>query len=129
MKKIISILVLVSLISACSTTQAVKQSRGKGLRKHYSQSYDEVYKATLDTVYKQGLHVEEHDKETGFLYATHGLTLWSWGERIAIYVYKVDGGGTEVEIVSRKVFVPLNFAPDWAKYIFTGIEAELQTVE
>ncbi len=127
MKKIISLLVVMLIVSACSTTQAVKQSRGKGLRKHYSQSYDEVYSATLETVYNQKLHVEEHDKETGFLYATHGVTLWSWGERIAIYVYKVDDGGTEVEIVSRKVLVPLNFAPDWAKYIFTGIEAELQS--
>jgi len=126
MKRLIYLAVIILSISACSTTQAVKQSRGKGLRQQYDSSYQDVYKAMLNTAYKQGLRVEEYDEKTGFLYATHGITLWSWGERIAIFVRKVDENSTEVEIVSRKVFVPLNFAPDWAKYIFTGIEAELR---
>lgn len=127
MKRFICLLLFVILTClACNTTQAIKQSRGKGFIKHYKGSYEEIYNITLKTIKDQNLHLEEFDKDTGFIYVTHGMTAWSWGERIAIFVTKIDDDKTGVEIVNRKVLVPLNFAPDWAKYIFVGIEAELQ---
>lgn len=55
-----------------------------------------------------------------------GVSLWSWGERIAAFVKRGTGAGTEVEIVSKPVMSPLNFPPDWPQIIFKQVDVELQ---
>jgi len=126
MKKLICLLALTVLVSGCATMQTTIASRGKGIKRQYEYGYNDVYKAMLKSVYKQGAKIEEQSMDEGYLYASHGMTLWSWGERTAIFVTKIDNNTTEVEIVSRKVVSPLNFAPDWANKIFMGIDASLR---
>ena len=53
--------------------------------------------------------------------------LWSWGERIAVFVKPLSNNETEVEVVSKPVLAPLNFPPDWQNILLDQIEAELRT--
>ena len=63
---------------------------------------------------------------SGRIVLSHGVTLWSRGERIAVFVKPGSGGSTEVEIVSKPVMSPLNFPPDWPQILFKQIDIELQ---
>ena len=62
---------------------------------------------------------------SGRIVLSHGLTLWSWGERIAVFVKPGSGGSTEVEIVSKPVMTPLNFPPEWDRILLDQINVEL----
>ena len=68
----------------------------------------------------------ESYKASGRLVLSHGVTLWSWGERIAVFLKPVDRRSTEVEIVSKPVLSPLNFPPDWQKILLDQIDVELK---
>ena len=72
------------------------------------------------------LEVVESDKSSGRVILSHGVTLWSWGERIAVFVKAVTTQRTEVEIVSKPVLSPLNFAPDWQQILLEEIGVKLR---
>ena len=117
------------LLSGCATTETVKQAQGEGTKRIYDYSYKDVYSATLTAAKKQELNVVEVDQDKGQILLSHGVTLWSWGERIAVFFTKVSDTATELEIVSKPVLAPLNFPPDWANRLFIGIDQELRGVK
>jgi hypothetical protein len=116
----------VCFLGACATTETVQQAKGTGAKKTFDAGYEPVYQATLTAAAKQGLTLTKADKATGEILLSHGLTPWSWGERIAIFVERVSDDQTQVEIVSKPVVAPLNFPPDWVSKLFDAIAAELK---
>jgi len=56
-----------------------------------------------------------------------GQGLWSWGERIAVFVTPKATNSTEVEVVSKAVLSPLNFPPDWQQILLDQIDVELRS--
>jgi hypothetical protein len=60
---------------------------------------------------------------------SHGVTLWSWGERIAVFLKAATDKTTEVEIVSKPVLAPLNFPPDWQKILLDQIDVLLRSTK
>lgn len=129
MRRISFLLVFVLFISGCATLQTVKNSRGLGVKRIYNYSYEDVYKAVLIGVSQPGIEIVEQNKEKGYLYASRGMTAFSWGERIAIFLSKIDKKKTEVEIVCKRVVSTNIFARDWTDNIFNAIEKELQRAE
>ena len=111
---------------ACATTETLLQARGTGEKRTFNADYGSVYTATLSAASKQGLTLTSADKSSGQILLSHGLTPWSWGERVAVFVTKLSDDQTQVEIVSKPVMMPLNFPPDWASKLFDAINAELK---
>jgi hypothetical protein len=128
MKNLIYIFLLSLMIAiGCATTDTVKESEGEGVSRIYQYEYIPVFEATLNAAKAKELDVVEHDEKAGRVILSHGVTLWSWGERIAIFVKPVNDASTEVEIVSKAVMSPLNFPPDWENILFDQIDTELKT--
>ncbi len=113
-------------LGACATTETVQQAKGTGEKRTFNVDYESVYEATLSAASKQGLTVTSADKSSGQILLSHGVTPWSWGERIAVFVTKLSDNQTQVEIISKPVMAPLNFPPDWASKLFDAIDAELK---
>jgi hypothetical protein len=128
MKKLAPMMACIAfLLAGCASTETVKESEGQGVRHAYPYAYDSVYNATLAAAKTKNLDVVENDKASGRLVLSHGVTLWSWGERIAVFVKRKASADTEVEIVSKPVLAPLNFPPDWQKILFDQIDVELKS--
>lgn len=118
---------LAVLISACASTETVKEAEGQGITRSYEYAYEPVFNAVIAAAKTKDLEVVESDKNSGKLALSHGVTLWSWGERIAVFVKPVTDKTTQVEIVSKPVLAPLNFPPDWQNILLEQIAAELKT--
>lgn len=121
---VVSVLMM-ALVAGCASTQTVKEAQGQGVTRVYQAAYDPVFDATLRAAKSKELKVVENDRATGRIILLNGVTLWSWGERIAVFVKPVEGTGTKVEIVSKPVMAPLNFPPDWQRILLDEIAFEL----
>ena len=126
---VLMIPLLVAIVSGCASTETVKEEKGQGVTRAYPYAYEPVYNATLAAAKTKELEVVENDKTNGRLILSHGVTLWSWGERIAVFIKHVTTNITEVEIVSKPVLSPLNFPPDWQHILLDQIDIELQSRE
>jgi len=120
------IVFIVMITGGCASTETVKEAEGEGISRIFSYAFEPVYEATISAAKEQGLEVVESDKKSGRLILAHGVTLWSWGERIAVFVKPLSNNETEVEVVSKPVLAPLNFPPDWQNILLDQIDAELR---
>jgi len=123
------ITLLAILVGGCASTETVKEAEGEGSSRTYNYAYEPVYNATLVAAKVKELEVVESDKESGRVILSHGITLWSWGERIAVFIKRVGDDTTEVEIISKPVLAPLNFPPDWQQILLEQIAVELRTMK
>ncbi|HEY5897993.1 MAG TPA: DUF3568 family protein [Burkholderiales bacterium] len=124
--RLVLALVFGVLVIGCASTDTVKEAKGQGTTRSYARSYDAVYEATLAAAKKKDLEVVEANKDTGALVLSHGVTLLSWGERIAVFMKAIGSNATQVEIVSKPVLAPLNFPPEWDRILLDQIAEELQ---
>ena len=126
MRAMVAVTAAMMLLVGCASTETVRESKGEGTKKLYSATYEIVYPAVLRAAKSEKLDVVATDKKAGRVDLSHGVTLWSWGERISIFVTKVSAKKTEVEIVSKPVLAPLNFPPDWQNRLIKAIDRELK---
>ena len=124
----VAISLLAALSAGCASTETVKDAKGQGERRVYQYNYERVFDATLAAAKVKDLEVIETDRTSGRIILSHGVTLLSWGERIAIFLSRTDKA-TEVEIVSKPVLAPLNFPPDWQKILLDQIDVQLQRAQ
>lgn len=123
---IIVISLVVIVIGGCASTETVKESEGQGISRTYPYPYDAVYDATISAAKSQELEIVETEKTKGRLIFKHGVTLWSWGENIAVFIKPLSPNSTEVEIVSEPVMAPFNIPPDWQHILLDKINDELR---
>lgn len=124
---LIAIPFLAVIVSGCASTETVKEAKGEGVSRVYQYAYEPVYNAALAAAKTKKLEVVENDKVKGRLILSHGVTLWSWGERIAVFIKPMATNTTEVEIVSKPVLSPLNFPPDWQQILLDQVDIELRS--
>ena len=127
MKHLIMTSVLAILFAACASTETGKEAQGQGISRSYEYAYETVFNAAITAAKAKELEVVESDKNSGRLVFSNGVTLWSWGERIGVFVKPVNSKTTQVEIVSKPVMAPLNFPPDWQNILLDQIASELKT--
>lgn len=115
----------ISSLAGCTTIDSVKDARGQGVKRIFYQSYDEVFAATLNAAARRNLEVVSSQRESGTLLLAHGAALGSLGERIAVFVTRVNDRTVSVEVVARPVLATLGFPPDWPGLLFADIDEEL----
>ena len=130
MKRSLFVICLIAIFAGgCATTETVKEAKGQGVTRTYNYGYEPVFNAVIAAAKAKDLEVVESEKSSGRLILSHGVTLWSWGERIAVFVKALSADTTEVEIVSKPVMEPLNFPPDWQQILLEQIEIQLRAAK
>lgn len=129
-RKILVILAAVAftaLMSGCSTLADARSAKGTGLSREYSASVDEVWKAMPSVLAELSLPLVGDNKAEGYILAQRGVTGFSYGENVAIFVESVNGvTQTRVEVVSKKTMATNIFAPDWSKEILDKLSEKLK---
>lgn len=131
MKNMVLSLVMAMGLGACSTMSDLDGSQGGGVKRRYVATYDQTWDATIETLNKLELPIESQkkDEQEGRILAHRGMTAFSWGENVAIFVKPLKPDLTEVEVVSKKVVTVNVTAPDWTQDILSGIQNELSQSE
>ena len=125
----VAICFLAAFSAGCASTETVKGAKGQGESRAYQYNYARVFNATLAAAKAKDLEVLESDSSSGRIILSHGVTLWSWGERTAVFLKAATDKTTEVEIVSKPVLAPLNFPPDWQKILLDKIDVQLRNTK
>ncbi len=129
MKRTIALLlvfIVTVLSSGCSTLADAQASRGTGKSKVYDKPYDVVWNVVIETVRASGLTIVSDNKDRGSILAEGGISAFSWGEKVAIYVEDVGGKvRTRVEVVNKRALATNITAADWDSRIFAVLDNRL----
>lgn len=120
---LISFLIASTLIAGCTTLADAKKAKGTGEKAIYNASFEELWDAIPNVVTSVGLEFVSANESDHSILAQRGVTAFSYGENVAIFVEVVtEGDKTSVEVVSRKSMQTNVFAPRWAKPIFEELD-------
>lgn len=108
-------------LAGCTTAADARRAEGTGKRHSYQASFDEVWGAMPEVVREAGLELVSKDRESRQVIATHGMSLFSYGENVAIFVRPEAADATQVEIVSKAVMSTNVFANDWTDDLFAEL--------
>jgi hypothetical protein len=116
------------LLSAagCSTLDDARTAKGSGRTREYNAPFDTVWDTAEQAVHDMGLQIPSQNKEEGYILAQKGITAFSYGENVAVFVEKVDDQHTKVEVVSKKAVATNIFAWNWEKPILDRISELLE---
>jgi uncharacterized protein YceK len=122
-------LAVTAFMSGCSTLADARSAKGTGPAREYSASVDEVWKAMPTVLAELSLPLVGDNKAEGYILAQRGMTVFSNGENVAIFVESVNGvTRTRVEVVSKKSMALNVFAPDWSKEILDKLGERLKKI-
>lgn len=122
-------LVALAVMSGCSTLADARSAKGTGLSREYSASVEEVWKVMPAVLSELSLPMVGDNKAEGYILAQRGVTAFSYGENVAIFVESVNGvTRTRVEVVSKKSMATNVFAPDWSKDILDKLGEKLKKI-
>jgi hypothetical protein len=109
-------------LAGCTTVNTAAKAEGSGEQDVYEASFDEVWAAMPEVIAKVGLHYVSVNKDKHVFLARHGISAWSWGENVAIFVEKVDSEKTSVEVVTKRKLITNFTAQDWGEPIFIELD-------
>jgi hypothetical protein len=114
-------------IQGCSSLADARADKGKGVSKTYDASFDDVWAAIPQVLKEVNLPLAGENKAEGYVLAQRGMTFFSAGENVAIFVERVGNVvRTRVEVVSKKAVATNIFAPSWDKDIFEKLDAKFK---
>ncbi len=116
---------MVTFFTGCTTLADVRNAEGTGVKQTYSKDYDQVWKASISALNSLGLAIASENKSDGYILAQRGMTAFSYGENIAVFVKRRGDKQVSVEVISKKAMTTNVFAPDWTGDIFNRISAQL----
>ncbi|MBK9574155.1 MAG: hypothetical protein IPO43_16255 [Rhodoferax sp.] len=118
-----------ALMSGCSTLADARSAKGTGPAREYAASVDQVWKAMPAVLAELSLPLVGENKAEGYILAQRGITAFSYGENVAIFVESVNGiTRTRVEVVSKKSMATNVFAPDWSNEILDKLGEKLKKI-
>jgi hypothetical protein len=124
---LVLVLTLLFLTMGCATVQDARMAKGSGLWKVYPLPYETVWRAVAGSMEGLGLVVVLQSSADGVVLAEHGMSAFSWGERIAVFVEDVGGRiRTRVEVVSKRALATNITAKDWEAPILEAIDSQLR---
>jgi len=126
--KLISIILTLIFVTGCTTLKDASEARGTGKQEVYNYTYDEVWDAAVGVVTESKLDLVAKDKEDGKILAQQGMSAFSYGENVAVFVEKSSEVETKVEVVSKRALQTNVVAKDWSSYILTKIREALKQI-
>lgn len=122
------ILVMILIMSGCTTLADSVAAKGTGVSKTYNYSKDKIWPIAVESVKSSELDLVSASKESGVILAQRGVTAFSYGENIAIFVDTESETSCKVEVVSKRAVQTNVFAPDWSATILNGITGKLKEI-
>ena len=119
---VIAIVLLSAFTSGCATMADARYARGEGLSRVFDAPYDTVWKAVPEALSSLGLPVAADNKPEGYILAERGMTAFSWGEKVAVFVSKVSEKQTKVEVVSKRALATNITAADWGSEVLQRVD-------
>lgn len=116
---------MVLLLCGCATLTSVRGERGRGSSRVYQAPFETVWKKANQTLKLLQLGIAESNQKQGYLLAETGISAFSWGERVAVFVERIDTSSTRVEVISRKVMATNIFAENWESRFLDTLEVLL----
>jgi hypothetical protein len=109
-------------LTGCTSLNTAAKAKGSGEQVIYKASFDEVWAAVPEVITNVGLQYVSVNNDKHMFLAKHGISGWSWGENVAIFVGKIEDGKTSVEVVSKRELVTNITAQDWDGPIFVQLD-------
>ncbi len=124
---ILAALTATTFMSGCSTLADARSAKGTGQSREYPVAADTVWKTLPAVLSELSLPMVGENRQEGYMLAQRGVTAFSYGENVAIFVEPVNGATrTRVEVVSKKSVATTVFAPDWSKDILDKLGEKLK---
>ena len=125
--KLLSVItaIVAILLAGCATKRQVAEMEGRGDRRVYHASFDQVWRAAIDAAQISDLEVVEANRATGYIAAQRTAQVHTLGENLGLWVRRVDPVRTEVEIVSRQAGPPVLWLKNWQNEIHRAIAANI----
>ena len=124
---VIAALAMLSFAPGCATLADAQAAKGTGTSREYAASMDKVWSAIPTVLSELRLPLVSENRAEGTMLAQRGVTPFSYGENVAIFVEPVAGSTrTRVEIVSKKAMATNVFAPDWSNEILDKLGDKLR---
>ncbi len=114
------------LLTGCATLSSVRAERGNGISRVFDASFEVVWDKTVKATNMLGLGIAESNQQQGYMLAETGISPFSWGEKVAVFIEGIDADHTKVEVVSRKVMTTNVFAYSWQNRILNKVEELLR---
>jgi hypothetical protein len=99
--------------------------KGEGHSRVYNFPYQKIWDALPKAMQSLKLSVAVADEKEGKILTDTPVTLWSYGEAIAVFVTRIDENRTNVEVVSRKKVGTNIFAYSYQDRILNALDQEL----
>ena len=111
--------------TGCATVATVQRSQGQGISRSYPYPFAVTFESARDALQELGIEIVEvmrsPDGHSGSIIGKKSLSLFSYGERIAVFVSTQNERSTQVEVVSKRVLATNVFAKDWTQDILSTI--------
>lgn len=119
-------LIAICFFAGCTTLQDASNAQGKGKTETYNAPYDKVWNTAIKVVDDSKLDLVSKDKEEGKILAQKGLSAFSYGENVAVFVSSENTETTSVEVVSKRALATNVTAKNWSSYILKKISEMLE---
>lgn len=127
--KLAGVVFVFLFVQGCATMADSISAKGTGPYRVYDESFDKVWEAVIDVVTGTKLSLVTKNKQTGQILAQQGISAFSYGENVAIFVERVGSEvRTRVEVVSKKAMSTNVFATDWETHIFKKLDLKLKKI-
>lgn len=121
------LLSFVLFLIGCATIVDSISEKGTGQFRVYEKSFDTVWNAVLEVVSASKLQLVSENRENGQILAQEGMSAFSYGENVAIFVEKQGSEEkTRVEVVSKKTMKTNVLAKNWEPYTLKELDAKLR---
>ena len=115
-------------LTGCMSLNTAAKAQGSGEQVTYEATFDEVWAAMPDVIKAAGLQYLSANRDQHMFLAKRGITDWSWGENVAIFVGNIENGKTSVEVVTKRELVTNITAQDWDGPIFIQLDRKFKRV-
>jgi hypothetical protein len=111
----------------CATVSDAESARGTGEARVYPRTKELVWDVVMDILGTTSLKIVAEDRDKGVVLAKRGVTGFSYGEKVAIFVDPInEGSETRVELVNRRVVESNTDAADGASILFNRLDRVLK---
>lgn len=124
--KILGIVLSMAYISGCTTMADSISAKGTGEFRVYEKQKSEVWPLAVEAISEVGLELVTANESSNMILAQRGVTAFSYGENVAIFIEEHEETKCRVEVVSKKAMETNVFAPNWSNAIFKNLDSKLK---
>ena len=122
LNRISLLIIAAAFFSGCNTLADARTAKGTGPFKVYNAPAETIWNAMPEIIKEAGLDYVAENRAEGYVLAQRGITVFSYGENVAIFIKALENDKTRVEIVSKKSMATNVLAPNWSKKIFKSLD-------